>query len=104
MTRPFGGILLARTFTASLVTPEKAILEAEVVYADVPAHDGQIGFLVDRAPIVFQLGAGVLRLEMPAGGDRKYRIDGGFAQMNRNRLTILCEKAQAMSGVESHVA
>ncbi len=80
------------TFTCSVVTPERKVLECEADFAAFPAHDGEMGVLIDRAPLVCRLGIGVARIE--TGGDTtQLFIDGGFAQVVDNRLTILTEQA-----------
>lgn len=84
---------MAKAFHCSLVTPEQLLLETEVTYADVPAHDGQMGFMANHAPALVQLGKGPLRLTLPDHSHRTYQLQGGFAQMNANRLTLLSEKA-----------
>lgn len=84
---------MAKTFDCSVVTPERGLFDESVVYANVPAHDGQMGFMPDRAPILLKLGAGMLNLQLPDGEQRRFRLDGGFAQMHANRLTLLSEKA-----------
>lgn len=84
---------MAKPFHCSLVTPEQAVLEADVTYADVPAHDGQMGFMANHSPSLVELGKGRLTLTLPDHSKKSYRIEGGFAQMNANRLTLLSEKA-----------
>jgi F-type H+-transporting ATPase subunit epsilon len=86
-------INMAGSFMLSVVTPEEAVLEAEASYANVPAHDGQIGILQNRAPLLVQLGHGVLEARLADGETRQFDVEGGFAQMRDNKLTILCEKA-----------
>jgi F-type H+-transporting ATPase subunit epsilon len=84
---------MAGTFQLSVITPERAVLETEATFAAVPAHDGELGVLHDRAPMLYRLGAGLLRVESPAG-KRTLFVAGGFAQMVDNRLTILTEVAK----------
>ena len=84
---------MAKTFQCSLVTPERLVIDTQVTYADVPAHDGQMGFLADHAPILFELGKGKLSLRLADNSVQDFNLDGGFAQMNANRLTLLSEKA-----------
>ena len=84
---------MAKAFHCSLVTPEQSMLEAEATYADVPAHDGQVGFMANHAPALIQLGKGRLTLTLADQSKRVYQLAGGFAQMNANRLTLLSEKA-----------
>lgn len=84
---------MAQTFQCTLVTPESSVFDEPVVYANLPAHDGQMGVLANRAPLVVQLGKGRLEVQLPSGSLRRFQIEGGFAQMNHNRLTLLSEKA-----------
>ena len=82
----------SNTFQCSVVTPEKTVLDCEVTSVVFPAHDGELGVLLNRAPLVCKLGIGRLRADSP---DEKHTmfIDGGFAQIVGNRLTILTEQA-----------
>lgn len=83
----------SRQFVCTVVTPEKVVLEREVRFAALPAHDGEIGFLKGRAPIVVKLDVGKLRVESDDGVEELF-IDGGFAEMVHDRLTILTEDAR----------
>jgi len=85
---------MAGTFQCTVVTPEASVFDEQVTYANVPAHDGQIGFMPHRAPILLQLGKGVMRLDLAGGGQKSADIDGGFAQMRGDRLTILTDRAE----------
>ena len=78
------------TFHCSVITPEKAVLECDANFAAFPAHDGEIGILPKRAPLVCKLGIGTMRIE---SDDKKHVmiIDGGFAQVVNNKLSILTE-------------
>ena len=84
---------MAGTFLLSVITPEQVVLEAEASYTNLPAHDGQIGILQNRAPLLVQLGAGSLEARLADGKTRRFEVQGGFAQMRDNKLTVLCEKA-----------
>ena len=81
------------TITCSLITPEQAVFEKQASYVDLPAHDGQMGFLANRAPLLVKLGEGVLTVT-GAEGQTKMRVSGGFAQMKGNTLAILTDKAE----------
>ncbi|MDA8019926.1 MAG: ATP synthase F1 subunit epsilon [Thermoanaerobaculia bacterium] len=87
------------TFHVSVVTPEQAVLETDAVFASFPAHDGEYGVMQGRAPLLCQLGIGVLRVD--DGEKQNYLfIDQGFAQMVDNKLTILTEQARKPSEIE----
>ena len=83
---------MSGTFQLSVVTPEQRALEAEVKFVALPAHDGEIGIMRSRAPLLVRLAPGVLRADTD-GGPRTLYVDGGFAEMADNRLTVLTEEA-----------
>jgi F-type H+-transporting ATPase subunit epsilon len=82
-----------KTLQCSVITPEQKVFEAAATAVIIPAHDGQIGILPDRAPLLCELGAGTLRVDAVDGGMREFYVDGGFAQVLHNQVTILTEKA-----------
>ncbi len=93
----------ADTFHCSVVTPEKAVLECDAKFVAFPAHDGEMGVLVNRAPLVCKLGIGGLRVET-AEAKHLLFIDGGFAQVVENRLTILTEQAKKPDEIDRPAA
>jgi F-type H+-transporting ATPase subunit epsilon len=88
------------TFQCSVVTPEKEVFEGAVTQVVVPAHDGEMGFLVNRAPILVQVGEGRLKITPENGGSRQLAVAGGFAQMKDNQLTVLTDKAEDPAAAE----
>ena len=87
------------TFHCSVITPERAVLEADATFVAFPAHDGEVGILPGRAPLLFKLGAGELRVQSPQGNQVLF-IDGGFAQMVEDRLTLLTEVAKKIEEID----
>ena len=43
-------------FQCVIVTPEAQVFDQQVTQAIVPAHDGLVGILTDRAPLLVKLG------------------------------------------------
>jgi len=85
-----------KAFKATVVTPESMVVEADVTSVKFPAHDGLMGILVHRAPMLTKLGSGPLTLVATDGGEKSYQIRGGYAQMKDNILTILTDDAIAL--------
>ncbi len=83
----------ANSFYCSVVTPEKPVLECEATFVAFPSHDGEVGVLVHRAPLVHKMGIGRLRVDVAGGESKSFFVDGGFVQMVDNRLTLLTEQA-----------
>ena len=92
------------SFQCVLVTPEQQVLDATVAQAIVPAHDGLVGILTGRAPILVKLGTGTLRVDLADGGRRYFFVDGGVAQMKDNRLTILSTDAAPADQIDPEAA
>jgi len=93
--------LAQKSFRCRLITPDAQVLDAKASAAVIPAWDGQMGILPDRAALVAKLGPGELRIDFPpgegpkdaGGGSRAYYVEGGFAHMVKNELTLLASKA-----------
>ena len=75
-----------------IVTPEKAVLDEKVDYVGLPMYDGDLGVLPGRAPLIGRLGYGELRLRRGESIQRFF-VDGGFAQVNANTVTVLTDRA-----------
>ncbi len=84
---------MARTFHCTIVTPDQALFDGEVVYASVPAWDGQLGVMVGASPLLARLGSGPLRLDQQDGTTQWVFIDGGFAQVQDDLLVLLTDRA-----------
>ena len=91
-------------FQCVLVTPEQQVLDEPITQAIVPAHDGLLGILTDRAPLLVRLGIGPLRLDLASNKRRYFFIDGGVAQMKDNRLTIVTGEATAAAEIDYEAA
>lgn len=82
-----------RTFTLSVISPDRKLFEGPAKFVVVPGHDGEIGILHDHAPLMALLGEGALRVETDTGTLR-FRVSGGFVQVLDNEVSVLSEKAE----------
>jgi F-type H+-transporting ATPase subunit epsilon len=82
------------SFQCVVVTPEQELLDLKCKQVILPAEDGLLGILTDRAPMLARLGKGPLRIDPESGGTQNFKIEGGVAQMKSNKLTILTQKAE----------
>ena len=55
-----------------------------------PAWDGQVGVMSGTSAFLMEVGAGSLRIDF-GSGSRLYLLDGGFAQMQDDVLTLLSD-------------
>jgi F-type H+-transporting ATPase subunit epsilon len=75
-----------------VVTPERALLDEPADFVALPLYDGELGVLPGRAPLIGRLGCGELRLRR-GDATRRYFVDGGFAQVRDNAVTVLTQRA-----------
>lgn len=91
------------TFKCSVITPERVVFESDASFVAFPAHDGEVGVLRNRAPLVCKMGIGALRIDAP-GEKITMFVDGGFAQMVDNCLAILTQQAKAPNELDKPAA
>ena len=82
----------ARSLQCVVVTPERALVDQTADFVVLPMLDGELGVLPGRAPLIGRLGFGELRTVVGRTIHRYY-IDGGFAQVRGNVVTVLTSKA-----------
>ncbi len=87
---------MASTFNCTLTTPEHELFSREVSYVDLPAHDGQVGILANRAPMLVKLGYGALTLKDASGAETAMFIGGGFAQVKGGGVEVLTDEARKL--------
>src|SRR5438093_10740999 len=75
-----------------VVTPERALLDETVDFVALPMYDGELGVLPGRAALIGRLGYGELRTRT-GGTVRRYFVDGGFAQVRKDVVTVLTNRA-----------
>ncbi len=75
-----------------VVTPERTLFDELVESVVLPLLDGELGVLPGRSPLLGRLGFGELRTRS-SGTSRRYFVDGGFAQVRDNVVTVLTNRA-----------
>ena len=86
------------TFRCTIVTPSDSLLDEQVTYATFQAWDGQKGVAPGASAFLAKLGTGAARLDLASGQSRWFVIDGGFAQMQGDALTLLVDGAEDAGG------
>jgi len=86
-----------------VVTPEKTLLDETVEFVSLPLYDGELGVLPGRSPLIGRLGYGELRTKLGETVQRYY-VDGGFAQIRDNVVTVLTNRALAATAIDPSAA
>jgi F-type H+-transporting ATPase subunit epsilon len=92
-----------RQLQCVVVTPEKAVLDTPADFVALPLYDGELGVLPGRAALIGRLGFGDLRIK---SGDhtQHFFIDGGFAQVRSNVVTVLTPRAIKAENIDKAAA
>jgi F-type H+-transporting ATPase subunit epsilon len=75
-----------------VVTPEQTALDTMADFVALPLFDGELGVAPGHAPMIGRLGYGELRIGHRPGAEALY-IDGGFAQVADNVVSVLTNRA-----------
>ncbi|HEY5440917.1 MAG TPA: hypothetical protein VIJ90_06505 [Gemmatimonadaceae bacterium] len=79
--------------TVSVISPEAVLFEGTAESVVAPAFDGEVGILAGHAPMMTLLGKGELKLG--AGGEQRFRVEGGFLQVVDDVVRVVTERATA---------
>ena len=92
------------TFRCVLYTPRAKLLDCRLRSLILPAVDGQIGILRNHIPMLCKLGLGIMQARDIVSGEKGetiddfFLIDGGFARISENFVTVLAYDVTAFSG------
>jgi F-type H+-transporting ATPase subunit epsilon len=86
-----------------VITPDKVVWDAMAEELILPSSTGQLGILTDHAPLLTALDIGVMRLKSDAGWTSIVLMEG-FAEVEDNKVTILCNGAQEGSSIDLKTA
>jgi F-type H+-transporting ATPase subunit epsilon len=94
---------MAESVQCVIVTPERAVLDEAVDFVALPMFDGELGVLPGRAALIGRLGFGELRTRQ-GSNTRRFYIDGGFAQVRANVVTVLTPRALRAENINPSAA
>lgn len=86
-----------------VVTPERTLFDELVEFVALPLHDGELGVLPGRTPLIGRLGYGGLRTRT-GGVTRRYFVDGGFVQVRDDVVTVLTNRAIEAGRIDTAAA
>lgn len=82
-----------------VVTPERAVLSENADSVILPGENGQIGVLPGHLPLLTSLSVGELKV-INDGGERNFVIEGGFAEVLPNKVSILTEACDGIDEID----
>ncbi len=91
---------MAEKLFLEVVTPQKAIVSEEVEIVVAPGSEGEFGALKGHTTFLTSLNLGTLRYKDANGKERLLFINGGFAEVLPNKVTILAESAERRQDID----
>ena len=84
------------------VSPEASIVSSEVEMVLIPGIDGDAGILPTHSPFMTTLRQGIVEVTFEEGNVKRYLVEGGFADITQDKMTILAENSVNLSDSDSN--
>ena len=91
---------MADKLNFALVSPEREVFHGEVDHVVVPGSEGEFGVSPNHAPVMSTIKPGALRV-INEGVERRIFVNGGFADVTPEGLTVLAEEAVDLGSLDS---
>ncbi|MCH7738609.1 MAG: F0F1 ATP synthase subunit epsilon [Chloroflexi bacterium] len=86
-------------FRLEVVTAEEELFAGDVDILIAPGREGQLAILPHHAPLLTQLGPGLL--EIRTGGEaEELAVSGGFLEILGNRAVVLADAAERAEDID----
>ena len=83
-----------------IISPKEKVFSTEAKQVVLPTESGEIGLLTGHIPLVTQLKLGALKV-INESSQEAFAIQGGFAQLVSDKISILTDEAIATSDLEA---
>ena len=87
-------------FSATVVTPERILVETEVSAVNLRTADGEAAFLPGHTPVIGSVVAGLVRLEQADGTELRLAVHGGFVHVENDRVELLAPVAERSDEID----
>lgn len=84
---------MAEAYKFELVSPERLLVSEDVESVVIPGTEGEMTVMAKHAPVMSTVKPGVVTVKPIAGGEQKFVVFGGFADILPERCTLLAESA-----------
>jgi F-type H+-transporting ATPase subunit epsilon len=91
---------MADKLNFALVSPEREVFNGEVDHVVVPGSEGEFGVSPRHAPVMAVIKPGALKI-YEEGAIRRIFVNGGFADVTPEGLTVLAEEAVDLGDMDA---
>jgi len=89
-----------KSFKLEIVTPTKVVFNGDVVSFSAPGVMGGFQILHNHAPMLVEIGVGIVKLQRPDGSASFYATSGGFVDVLNNRVIVLAETVERSDEID----
>ena len=82
------------TYRFKILSPKKQVLDADVVSVIAPGDTGYFGVLANHAPLISTMKQGEVKVRLPGGEEKRFRITGGIFRVEKNSAVLLAESVE----------
>lgn len=90
---------MADKLNFELVSPERALASEACDMVVMPGEDGDLGILVEHAPMVVLLRPGVVAVHDGGSVTKRFFVAGGFAEVRAEGCVVLTEEGMDLGDV-----
>lgn len=91
--------MLPEKIELEVVTPERFVLDEKVESIEMPGKDGYLGILPGHAPLLTELGVGILTYQKGAEV-RRLTVVNGYAEVLPDRVIVLAEVSERAEEID----
>ena len=91
---------MAGNIMLEVVTPDKSVVSDEAQIVVAPGEYGEFGVLIGHTSFLTTLKIGMLRYKDSGGAERVVFVNGGFAEVLPDKVTILAESADRRRDID----
>jgi F-type H+-transporting ATPase subunit epsilon len=87
--------------TFDLVSPERLVLSEDAEMVTIPGSEGEMGVMAGHMPLIATLRPGMIAVSGGPGGEKRFFVSGGFAEVTAKKLTLLADEALPLSELDA---
>ncbi|HTR47308.1 MAG TPA: F0F1 ATP synthase subunit epsilon [Verrucomicrobiae bacterium] len=91
--------MLPEAIELQVVTPQRHVLQETVLAIEIPGKEGYLGVLPGHAPLITELGIGILAYRT-ASATRYLTIIDGYAEILPDRVIVLAEVSEKAEEID----
>ncbi|RCK71791.1 MAG: ATP synthase epsilon chain [Ignavibacteriae bacterium] len=89
-----------KPFKLEIISPNKVIYRGEAFAFTAPGVTGSFQVLYNHAPLISEIGIGLVKITTTSGEEKKFATSGGFVEVKDNSVVMLAETIEAIEEID----